>query len=395
MRVLITTAPALGHFHPLVPLARALVNAGHDILVASPATLRPAVDATGLPFAEVGTAQIPAGLQQRMRDASRDWRTRMHDAQTHWFLGFRARSTAPDVLRLVDAWRPDLVLRDHADYSGYVAAELREIPHASGGAAWFKPPWLHDAVVEGLAALRAEFELAPDPTAASIYRYLALASFPPSWVAPDETVPSIAHFLRAEPFNTSGNEGLPERVCRLPSGRPTVHASLGTLFNDTPGVNEAILAGLRDEPLNLVLTIGRQHDPAAFGSQPTNVIIERYIPHELLLPHCDAMLTHCGLNSIMACLALGIPMVAVPLTADQPRNAARLAALGAAVVIEPSERSPEALRAATWEVLTNPTYRATARRLRDEIGALPGSEHGVLLLERLARERQAIPAGTA
>jgi len=83
-------------------------------------------------------------------------------------------------------------------------------------------------------------------------------------------------------------------------------------------------------------------------------------------------------------------MVVVPIGADQPDNAACCAALRVGVVIEPHERTPEAIRAAVRAVLADPTYRQNAERLRDEMAALPGPEHAVALLERLAREKQPI-----
>ncbi|MDQ3547637.1 MAG: glycosyltransferase, partial [Chloroflexota bacterium] len=295
-------------------------------------------------------------------------------------LGIQAHAMVPDLLDIIDDWRPDVLLRDFLEYGGLVAAELRGIPHASTGPIHFQPPDVYAATLEGLATLRASFDLPPDPDGASMFRYLVLAPLPRRWVPPDATVPPTMHFLRPEPFNASGDERLPAAVTTLPSDRPLVHASLGTINNDVPGVYEAILAGLRKEPLNLVLTIGRERDVADFGPQPATVIIERYVPHELLLPRCDAMLTHCGFNSIMACLTLGLPMVGVPITADQPRNAQRLAELGAAVIVHADDRTPEAFRAATSEVLANPSYRRSAEALRDEIVAMPGSELGVTLL---------------
>jgi hypothetical protein len=41
---------------------------------------------------------------------------------------------ARDVLRLIDDWQPDLLVRDGADFGSLVAAEARNIPHAAGGA---------------------------------------------------------------------------------------------------------------------------------------------------------------------------------------------------------------------------------------------------------------------
>jgi UDP:flavonoid glycosyltransferase YjiC (YdhE family) len=378
----------------LVPLARGLIAAGHEVLVASPAGLRAAVEDAGLPFAAIGTTEVPDGLLERVRDDGGDWQRRQRNAISIWWFEYRARSTMHDVLRLIDDWSPDLLVRDAYDYGGLVAAERRDIPHAAAGPVWFPPAWLHTVMVDELARLRADVGLPPDPTGVSLDRYLVLASFPPSWVAPDELVPPTVRFIRPEPFNVADDGELPESVARLPTDRPTVHASLGTRLTDTERVNETILAGLRDEPLNLVLTVGSRRDPAEFGPQPANVVIERFIPHELLLPRCDAMLTHCGMNSVMACLTLGLPMVGVPIDTDQPRNAARLAALGAAAVVEPAERSPEAFRAATWEVLNDGSYRRHAETVRDEIAALPGADQAVALLEQLALEREPVPADT-
>jgi UDP:flavonoid glycosyltransferase YjiC (YdhE family) len=54
MRVLFTTSPGVGHFHPLVPLARALAAAGHEVAVACARAFGPTVAATGLQSVSAG-----------------------------------------------------------------------------------------------------------------------------------------------------------------------------------------------------------------------------------------------------------------------------------------------------------------------------------------------------
>ena len=138
----------------------------------------------------------------------------------------------------------------------------------------------------------------------------------------------------------------------------------------------------------MIIAVGRDQDPAEFGPQPSNVRIERYIPHTLLLPHCDAVVTHGGFGSVMACFEEGLPMVAVPLAGgDQAGNARRCAALGAARVVAPDGRTPEAIREAVLDVLGDPRYRKNAEHLRQETQSLPEPEHAVGLLEGLALER--------
>ncbi len=85
-------------------------------------------------------------------------------------------------------------------------------------------------------------------------------------------------------------------------------------------------------------------------------------------------------------------MVLIPIAADQPDNARRCAELSVARVIAPNQRAPEALRAATRDVLCDPAYRRNAERLRDELHPLPGFDRAVALLERLTVERRPLTA---
>jgi UDP:flavonoid glycosyltransferase YjiC (YdhE family) len=52
--------------------------------------------------------------------------------------------------------------------------------------------------------------------------------------------------------------------------------------------------------VNLLLTVGRNQDPAAFGPQPGHVRIERYVPQSLVFPSCDLVVTHGGDDTVMA-----------------------------------------------------------------------------------------------
>ena len=161
------------------------------------------------------------------------------------------------------------------------------------------------------------------------HRYLALAPMPPVWVAPDEEPPPTTHFICPPPPHSAAGDAAPGWLDALPAARPLVHATLGTTeVNRTPGLYEAILAGLVEEPIELVIGVGRQRDPGDFGPQPDHVHIAQYLPHAALLPRCDVVVTHGGFGTIMGSLSVGVPMVVVPAQADQPRNARRCVDLG-------------------------------------------------------------------
>jgi MGT family glycosyltransferase len=146
-----------------------------------------------------------------------------------------------------------------------------------------------------------------------------------------------------------------------------------------------VLAGLGELRVDVVVTVGRDLDPAELGPLPGNVQVERYVPQAELLPRCLAVVSHGGSSSVLGALAHGLPSVLLPLGADQPQNAARCEELGVARVLDAVTATPEAVREAVSAVLSDPAYRSAAELLRDELGALPGPEQAVTLLERLAR----------
>jgi MGT family glycosyltransferase len=164
-----------------------------------------------------------------------------------------------------------------------------------------------------------------------------------------------------------------------------VYVTLGTVFNTESGdLFGRVLAGVRELPVNVVVTVGQHIDPAEFGRQPANVHIARYIPQAQVLPRCAAVVSHGGSGSVLAALAYGLPSVLLPMGADQPHNARRCAALGVARALDPVDATPAEIGAAVAAVLAEPGYRQAAGRLREAALALPGPAHAVALLARLA-----------
>ncbi|MGN6758389.1 MAG: glycosyltransferase [Thermomicrobiales bacterium] len=387
MRILITTL----HFHPLAPVAAALEAAGHEVAFACSEDNRPAMETTGYRFFPAGTsmAELMPSLMPRLMALPEEQQEGWVMATT--FGGTLPERILPDLLAICHDWRPDLLVRDAIEFGGCLVAEHLGLPHASVEVGSFLPaPLVAQFAGTTLRRLRADLGLAPDPGLAMLHRYLHLAFVPPSYQDPAVPRPPTAHALRTIVFDRSGSELLPAWVADLPAW-PVVYATLGLGFNRATDLFAAILAGLREEPLTLIVTTGRNQDPAQFGPQPPNVYVERYIPQSLLFPRCDLVVCHGGWNTVLAALSAGLPLVLLPLGADQPHNAARCAALRVGRVVGPGERTPDAIRDAVRAVLADPTYRANAARVRDEMAALPGPEHAVALLEQLAREQRPIP----
>jgi MGT family glycosyltransferase len=289
------------------------------------------------------------------------------------------------VLAVCRDWKPVVLVREDSEFAGCVAAERVGVPHAAVQiSAW--RPWLLPLVTEPLERLRQSVGLPPDPDLAMLYRHLLIAPGPPSYHA-DAPLPSTARAVRPVAFDRSGDEELPAWADELPD-RPVVYATMGTVFNKVPGVLEAILEGLREEPITLIVTTGRDRDPTSLGPQPPHIRLERYVPQSLLFPRCDLVVTHGGTGTVMSALSHGLPMVIVPVSADQPDNARRGERLGVATVVTPNRRTPSAFRDAVRVVLGDPGYRQNAGQLQEEMARLPDPERAVGWLERLATEER-------
>jgi hypothetical protein len=146
MRVLFTMLPATGSLHPLVPLAHALREADHQVTFACAARFQPMVrrhgfdsQPTGIDFlfsqpdyltklvAEAGGA--PPDLTQLTGQQRLAWVT------NNLFIAAAARRMLPDVIALAKSWRPDIIVRESSEFSGCLAAETLDLPHASVAAA--------------------------------------------------------------------------------------------------------------------------------------------------------------------------------------------------------------------------------------------------------------------
>jgi UDP:flavonoid glycosyltransferase YjiC (YdhE family) len=272
-----------------------------------------------------------------------------------------------------------------------VAAERFGVPHATvsviAAGSFVRP----ELVAEPLNELRAQLGLPPDPEMRMLSRYLVLAPLPASYRDPAFPLPATAHPIRPViPDPALAAVPPPWKAAR--PGSPTVYFTLGTIFNLESGdLFDRVIAGLAQLPVDLVVTVGRHLDPAEFGPQPEHVHIERYLPQPLVLPHCQLVVSHGGSGSVIGALAHGVPMVLIPMGADQPHNAARCRQLGLARVLDAVRLTSDTARDAASAVLADPAYRRAAARLRDEAAAQPGPPHAVALLERLATQRTPLP----
>jgi UDP:flavonoid glycosyltransferase YjiC (YdhE family) len=356
MRVLIASTEGAGHFGPLVPFIEALTRRGDDVLVVAPPGLAGMVEAAGYRFR--GGAEPPAeevaAIWKRVGSATAEEAAVLVNREIFGRLDTAAM--LPTLERACDEWPPDLILRDPCEYASALVAERRGISHAQ------------------VAISLAEVEAGSLKLAAGV-----LAPYRRGFVEALEASPYLTRFpgsMDASPFphTIRYREPRDAPASALPGlggddDRPLIYATLGSVAGTRTIATAAyrtVIEAVGPLPARVLLTIGRDTDPSSLGPLPENLHVEPWVPQHDVLPHATLVVCHGGSGTAFGALAVGVPLVILPLFADQPVNARLVSDAGAGVTVSPHEPAAR-LRDAIRTVLGNSAYRAAAARIADEM----------------------------
>jgi UDP:flavonoid glycosyltransferase YjiC (YdhE family) len=374
-KVLLTSPAGLGHIHPMVPLARAMVARGHEALWAVPADGVDHVERTGIRAVAVAPAGLTSVTDVRQRYPELDTLPPLEVGDVMFGKLFGAMA-APHMLAglapVAREWRPDLVVADAAEFAGHIMAAELGVPSVTKGFGPLLPERRMAAAGAEVAPLWRSRGLEPPPFGGA-YETLYLDIYPPG------LQPAVAaHVPRRRLLRPVTDDGALETssALPLPDGRPDaplVYVTMGTVFND-PQPLCVVVAALRDLDVRGLVTVGPKADPAVVGAQPAHVRVEQYVPQTRVLPHCDVVVSHGGSGTVLAALALGLPQVCLPQGADQFLNAAAISSAGVGISFAPGERNADAVREAVERVLDDASFRDAAGRVRSSIAAMPSPD---------------------
>jgi UDP:flavonoid glycosyltransferase YjiC (YdhE family) len=361
-----------GHLRPLLPFLAAARRRGDETLVVGPPALREMVEGAGWPFQaghEPPEAEV-APIRERLALVAPLEASILGNRELFGRLATRAMLRTME--RTCRQWLPDVVVREPCEYASAIVASQREIPVAQVAISLAQGEAASIAVAA--PALEEHREGLVEELIASPY----LTRFPPS--------------LDPSPFPTTVRFREPSTLSRpLPpwwggSKAPLVYVTFGTVLgymSIAARVYRSAVQAMEGLPVRVLLTVGRQFDRSTLGSVPANVRVEEWVEQADVLPHADAVVCHGGSGTVFGALAAGVPVVAVPLFADQFDNGRRIAEAGAGLVVEVQSDSTGGVRRVIAEedapriaqgietVLGWPSYRIQAQRIAGEIAAAP------------------------
>ena len=148
------------------------------------------------------------------------------------------------------------------------------------------------------------------------------------------------------------------------------------------------------DSLDVQVVIGLGRTPGARSGLapklPRRAIVANFAPQRELISRAALVITHAGLNSTLETLSAGVPIVAVPISHDQPGVAARLRRLGASRDIPAPELTVDRLRAALAQVLSTPSCRSRARECAQLLSTINGPELAADVIETAFLTRQRV-----
>jgi len=371
VRILVSTTPAAGHLLPMLPLARAARDRGHEVVIAGGASIAPIIAGAGFRHAPMGPATIRemfAGLPDVSAIPARE---RVLVSMPHVFCKGIAPVMADGVAELVDRWRPDVIVHEDMEFGSWVVAERLGIPHVTVQATAWRPH-VRALASPALRPLRDRFGLPPDESDRMLGQVF-FTTRPPSLRDPDAPLPEVTAELRPIADDRQpGDDSLAEEAFPPRNGRPRVVVTLGTINHTQVTVLRALIDGAVAAGAHVVVGLGA--DPASLGEVPPGVAVHAYIPMSTVLPEADLAAYHGGSGTMLAALAAGTPMVIVPLAADQPDNGDRGVAAGVARVVSLDDIDAGATQAAIEAVLADPAYRRRSGEVAAEVAAMPGPD---------------------
>lgn len=429
-RFLIGTMPFVGHVTPLLPIARALVERGHEVRWYAGGRYRPKVEATGARFMPMTAApdfddgRLEARFPER---APRGQLAKLKFDLEHVFAD-SAVGQFKDYQAILREFPADVLLSD----AGFLGARW---VHEKGG-----PPWAtlnplpvtlssRDTAPFGLGIppsssgpgrlrnrlLRTLFTrvlfrdtiryvdrlrvgLGLHPTGefvmdAALSPYLYLQGTVAGFEYPRGDLAPQVHFIGSTPPSRPADFSPPDWWPELRSGRRVVHVTQGTVATEASHLLAPTIRALAGEDVLVVATTGgKPVESLGLRSLPANARVETFIPHAHLLPHVDVMVTNGGYNGVQVALANGVPLVAAGTSEDKPEVCQRVAWAGVGINLKTARPREQQLRRAVRTVLTTRRYRERAQAMQAEFARHDAPAGAVVLLEQLAATGQPVLA---
>lgn len=407
-----------GHLNTILPIGEALLKRGHKVTFIGLEDAREKVEAIGLLFFAVAVNDFPKGSTEQIFKTLGELKGIAALLYTVKIFRDISQKVLQDGAIACKSLNLDGMVVDQSTIEGGAIARLLDIPYVTVCSAlpfdteagippvfstWnYEDTWwsksrntlTHRFISSPLGKLiqaptktffqenKLEFpETFNSPLAIICHQ-------PKSFEFPRQELPEYFYFTG--PYHTTTSRKKVNFPWEKLTGQPLIYASMGTLQNRLSNVFQMIAAACENLEAQLVISLGGSGNPEDLPALPGNPIVVSYAPQIELLQKATLTITHAGMNTTLESLTHGVPMVAIPVTNDQPGIAARIKWTGAGEFLELNQLTTDKLHQVVKQVLEIPSYRERAQQFKQEIANSGGTNQAIAIIEQALTTKQPV-----
>jgi len=407
-----------GHLYPMGCLGVELRRRGHEVTLVARDRAAPIARKLGLPLHEISTENGPHYRQLSWPV----WKAAQFTGNVALLdMRYRLRYRSETVLELAPGALKELgvdgLIVDQNVLGGGTVADRLGLPFVTACSA---VPWIHDngtpphftgwphgenrwaRARNRLGYAMWDWYIAPTMRLVNRYRtawgmkpYRRLEGLfsPLAYLAqtcrafdyPRREVPETFHYVGALAADRPPSDD-PFPWERL-DGRPLVYVSMGTV---RPSGDQIVLrkvaSACADLDVQLVISAGKWADESSTWDSPSDLpgdpLVTDFVPQMEVLKKARLLITHGGQNTVLEALTEGVPMIALPRSADQPAMAGRIEHTGVGLCASFQHFTPAELRGLVERVLAEESFRERARQLQQGMIATGGVRRAAEIAER-------------
>ncbi|WP_084176672.1 glycosyltransferase [[Limnothrix rosea] IAM M-220] len=406
-----------GHLNTMLPIGEALKQRRHQVTFIGVEDAQDKVEAAGLNFCAVGVEDFPKGSAEKMFAELGELEGIAALLYTVNFFKKLTTIVLKDAIDVCNKLALDGFVIDQSTVEGSAIADYLQLPYVTVCSAlpfnqeagvppvfstWeYRNTWwaklrnqsihligslIGKSVQKPARAFRKKHNL-PNPEnfdspLAILCQEPAALEFPRRELA--------EHFHFTGPYHTTTSRKKIDFPWDKLTGQPLIYASMGTLQNRLDNVFQMIAIACKDLDVQLIISLGGALNPEDLPALEGNPLVVRYAPQIELLQKATLTITHAGMNTTLESLTYGVPLVAIPVTNDQPGIAARIKWSGAGEFINLNQLSSQKLQTTIQQVLSTPSYRENAQKLQTQIQSAGGTNKAVKIIEQALTTKQPV-----
>jgi MGT family glycosyltransferase len=402
--------PYPGHLNPQAALGRELQSRGHRVTVLQISDLELKVRSEGLDFWPIGQSLYKPGFLAETFDRL----AQLSEIKALQYSVDSCRQLAEiicqDAPAAVEAAGIEALIVDRLEPAGETIAEFLNLPFVGvscgqaiqrrADAPPFFMPWNYQntwwarlrnqaaysildrscqPILQVINRYRQQWKLPPYcHIYASNARLVHISQQPAAFDFPYPNLPEHLHYVG--PLRNRSPHPVSFPFERL-TGQPLIYASLGSVQNTKQDVFRCIAEACKGLDVQLVIAHGGGMSARTVRELPGSPLAVEYAPQLEVIAKASLTITHGGLNTVLDSLSHGVPLVAMPITFEQPGNGARIRWSGTGEAIPISQVRVGKLQAAIQRVLTEESYRYNARRIQQAIAQAGGVRRAADIIE--------------